>query len=109
MVLRLAVLAIWLGLLSPGFAQQRIHGVTTTTDLRSLAEAGGGEPVEAVNLVPAGMDAEDYQPKPQDVLRLKNARMLVREGLDYDLWLDRPLAQAGRREIGRGGPGYVDR
>ena len=108
MVLRVAVIAIWLGLLSPGFAQQRIQVVTTTTDLRSLAEAVGGEHVEAVNLVPAGMDAEDYQPKPQDVLRLKNARMLVRVGLDYDLWLDRLLAQPGRREIGRGGPGYVD-
>jgi len=108
MVLRLAVIAIWLGLLSPGFAQQRIQVVTTTTDLRSLTEAVGGEHVEAVNLVPAGMDAEDYQPKPQDVLRLRNARMLVRVGLDYDLWLDRLLAQAGRREIGRGGPGYVD-
>ena len=108
MVLRLAVIAIWLGLLSPGFAQQRIQVVTTTTDLRSLTEAVGGEHIEAVNLVPAGMDAEDYQPKPQDVLRLRNARMLVRVGLDYDLWLDRLLAQAGRREIGRGGPGYVD-
>src|ERR1051325_5697512 len=108
MVLRVAVIAIWLGLLSPGFAQQRIQVVTTTTDLRSLAEAVGGEHVEAVNLVPAGMDAEEYQPKPQDVLRLKNARMLVRVGLDYDLWADRLLTQAGNRAIGRGGPGYVD-
>jgi zinc/manganese transport system substrate-binding protein/zinc transport system substrate-binding protein len=54
------------------------------------------------------MDAEDYQPKPQDVLRLKNARLLVRVGLDYDLWVDRPLVQAGRAEIRRGGPAYVD-
>ena len=54
------------------------------------------------------MDAEDYQPKPQDVLRLKHARLLVRVGLDYDLWVDRLLAQAGKPEISRGGPGYVD-
>jgi ABC-type Zn uptake system ZnuABC Zn-binding protein ZnuA len=54
------------------------------------------------------MDAEDYQPKPQDVLRLKNARMLVRVGLDYDLWADRLLAQAAKPEISRGGPAYVD-
>ena len=43
-------------------------------------------------------------PKPQDVLRLKQARLLVRVGLDYDLWVDRLLAQAGRPEISRGGP-----
>ena len=79
--------------MSPGFAQDRIQVVTTTTDLRSLAEAVGGERVAAVSLVPPNMDAEDYQPKPQDVLRLKNARLLVRVGLDYDLWLDRLLAR----------------
>ena len=34
--------------------------------------------------------------------------MVVRVGLDYDLWADRLLTQAGNRAIGRGGPGYVD-
>jgi zinc/manganese transport system substrate-binding protein/zinc transport system substrate-binding protein len=32
----------------------------------------------------------------------------VRVGLGYDLWLDRLLALAGKPEISRGGPGYVD-
>lgn len=108
MVLRFAALAAWLALLSPAFAQQRLQVVTTTTDLRSLTEAVGGDRVVAVSLVPANMDAEDYQPKPQDVLRIKNAQMLVRVGLDYDLWVDRLLAQAGKPEISRGGPGYID-
>jgi ABC-type Zn uptake system ZnuABC Zn-binding protein ZnuA len=95
-------------LASPGFAQDRLQVVTTTTDLRSLAEAVGGDRIDAVSLVPPNMDAEEYQPKPQDVLRLKQARLLVRVGLDYDLWLDRLLMQAGRPEISRGGPAYVD-
>jgi len=108
MALRFALIAACCALASPGFAQDRIQVVTTTTDLRSLTEAVGGERVAAVSLVPANMDAEEYQPRPQDILRLKNARMLVRVGLDYDLWVDRLLAQAGEPEIGRGGPGYVD-
>jgi ABC-type Zn uptake system ZnuABC Zn-binding protein ZnuA len=108
MALRFALIAACLALASPAYAQDRIQIVTTTTDLRSLTEAVGGERVAADSLVPPNMDAEDYQPKPQDVLRLKNARMLVRVGLDYDLWVDRLLAQAGKPEIGRGGPGYVD-
>jgi ABC-type Zn uptake system ZnuABC Zn-binding protein ZnuA len=109
MLLRFAFLAAWwLALGSPGFSQDRIHVVTTTTDLRSLTEAVGGDRVTVVSLVPPHLDAEDYQPKPQDVLRLKNARMLVRVGLDYDLWVDRLVTQAGNREIGRGGSGYVD-
>ncbi len=108
MALRFALIAACLALASPGYAQDRIQVVTTTTDLLSLTEAVGGEHVVAVSLVPPNMDAEDYQPKPQDVLRLKHARLLVRVGLDYDLWLDRLLAQTGRPEISRGGPDYVD-
>ena len=108
LMLRFALIAAWFAWTQPGFAQDRIQVVTTTTDLRSLVEAVGGARVAAASLVPANMDAEDYQPKPQDVLRLKNARMLVRVGLDYDLWVDRLLAQVAKPEIGRGGPGYVD-
>jgi len=108
MALRFSLIAACLALASPGYARDRIQVVTTTTDLRSLTEAVGGEHVVAVSLVPPNMDAEDYQPKPQDVLRLKHARLLVRVGLDYDLWLDRLLTQTGRPEISRGGPDYVD-
>ncbi len=108
MLLRLAFSVLWLSLASPGFAQERIPVVTTTTDLRSLTEAVGGDRIAVVSLVPASMDAEDYQPKPQDVLRLRRARMVVRVGLDYDLWLDRLLVQAGEPELRRGGSGYVD-
>jgi ABC-type Zn uptake system ZnuABC Zn-binding protein ZnuA len=108
MVLRFALIAACFTLASPGLAQDRIQVVTTTTDLRSLTEAVGGDRIAAVSLVPANMDAEDYQPRPQDVLRLKDARLLVRVGLDYDLWADSLLAQSGKPEISRGGAGYVD-
>jgi ABC-type Zn uptake system ZnuABC Zn-binding protein ZnuA len=93
---------------SPARSQDRIQVITTTTDLRSLAETVGGDLIEAVNLVPANFDAEEYQSKPQDMLRLKNARLVIRVGLDYDLWFDRLLQAAGTRETQRGGPGYVD-
>src|SRR5262245_20691872 len=106
--LRSFVLAALLALAAPVFAQERVQVVTTTTDLRSLAEAVGGDRIVAASLVPPNLDAEEYQPKPQDMMRLKQARLLVRVGLDYDLWLDRLLVQAGRPEISRGGLSYVD-
>jgi ABC-type Zn uptake system ZnuABC Zn-binding protein ZnuA len=106
--LRFAFLAGALALASPALAQERLQVVTTTTDLRSLTEAVAGDRVAVVSLVPPTMDAEDYQAKPQDVLRLKNARMIVRVGLDYDLWAERLLLQAGNSAIKRGGIGYVD-
>jgi ABC-type Zn uptake system ZnuABC Zn-binding protein ZnuA len=106
--LRAAALAAWCAFATAALAQERIEVVTTTTDLRSLAESVGGERVAVVSLVPPGMDAEEYQPKPQDALRLKGARAFVRVGLDYDLWADRLLLATPNEAIRRGGPGYVD-
>jgi ABC-type Zn uptake system ZnuABC Zn-binding protein ZnuA len=102
------VIGLDLGPSAAAGAEERIRVVTTTTDLRSLTEAVGGDLVEAISLVPPNFDAEEYQPKPQDALRLKQARLVVRVGLDYDLWFDRLLEGAAARELRRGGAGYVD-
>jgi zinc/manganese transport system substrate-binding protein/zinc transport system substrate-binding protein len=101
----------WIALLlalATGALAQPLPVVATTSDLASLASAVGGEHVEVTSIVPPSVDAEEYQAKPQDAARLKGARVLVRVGLDYDLWLDRLLKQGGNRAIQRGGPGYAD-
>ncbi len=60
------------------------------------------------HLVPAGQDGENFQPHPQDLARLREARAVLRVGVDYDLWLDRLLRQSGNAAIQRGAPGYID-
>jgi len=90
--------------------------VATTADLAALARAIAGEPipgepvaVETVEtIVPAGVDAEAFEPRPGDIEKLRHADIIVRIGLGYDYWLDRLLAQAGNRRVTRGGDGYVD-
>jgi ABC-type Zn uptake system ZnuABC Zn-binding protein ZnuA len=82
--------------------------VASTGDLCSLAVAVGGEALSTSCLVPPGADGEDFQPRPQDLVRLRDAQVLVRVGVDYDLWLDKPLADSGNAAIQRGAPGYVD-
>ncbi|HEV7391988.1 MAG TPA: metal ABC transporter substrate-binding protein [Burkholderiales bacterium] len=101
-------IAAWIALAGVAHAQARLPIVATTTDLKSLAEAVGGDRVSVVALVPPNTDAEEYQPKPHDLNRLKDARLVLRVGVDYDLWLDRLVQQSGNREIARGGSGYVD-
>ena len=88
-------------------AQERLSVVTTTGDLRSLTEAVGGARVEVTALTPPGFDPEEYQSRPQDLVRVRKAQAVVRVGLDFDLWVDRLLAQASGR-VRRGAPGYVD-
>ena len=62
-------------MLAPGVAraQERPLVVTTTGDLRSLTEAVGGARVEVTALVPPGFDPEDYQPRPQDLVRVRES------------------------------------
>ena len=93
--------------LRAGSRRSALAVVTTTSDLRSLTEAVGGDRVAVTSLVPPNLDPEEYQPRPQDLARLKRRALVVRVGLDFDLWFDRLLAQAGGG-VQRGGPGYVD-
>jgi ABC-type Zn uptake system ZnuABC Zn-binding protein ZnuA len=106
--LRLALAALCCVLSLPAHAQERLRIVATTTDLGSLAEAVGGDRVSVVTLVPPNTDPEEYQPRPQDLNRLREARLLLRVGADYDLWLDKLAAQTQRRELQRGGAAHVD-
>lgn len=106
---RAVVRALGAGLLPlAARAQAALPVLTTTPDLQSLVQAVGGARVRALSLAPPGSDAEAYVPRPQDLERLRGARLLVRIGLDYDLWLDRLLRQAQRPDLSRGGAGHVD-
>ena len=82
--------------------------VTTTNELRSLVEVIGGERVRVTSLVPGDRDAEEYVARPQDVLLIRRAQLVVRVGLDYDLWLDALLSNARNPALRKGGQGYVD-
>jgi ABC-type Zn uptake system ZnuABC Zn-binding protein ZnuA len=88
-------------------AGDRIKVVTTTSDLRSLVQEVGKERVEAINLAPPTRDVEAYEPRPQDAQKLRDTKLVVRIGLDYDLWFNRLLADASS-DLRRGGKGYVD-
>lgn len=82
--------------------------VATTADLKSLTEALGGPLVSVVSLAPPGENSETFQPRPQDFRKLAAAALVVRIGLDYDMWLDPMLRKAGRPELFKNRPAYVD-
>lgn len=87
---------------------EKIRVVTTTSDLRSLVETVGAGHVDAVNLANPDQNAEAYEPRPQDLQKLRTAHLVVRVGLDYDLWIERLLKTIGNPDLQRGGEGYLD-
>ncbi len=89
-------------------AQDRPRVVATTPDIASLVEAVAAGSVRVDSLVPAGGDAEAFEPRPGHLALVRDAALVVRVGLGYDEWLDRLLAQAGRASLRRGGDGTLD-
>ena len=101
-------LVIAAGLLAAASASAAIRVVATTTDLAALAAAVGGDLVIVESIVPAGIDAEAFEPRPRDLDKLRQADVVVRIGLGYDFWLDTLVARIGNQRIMRGGDAYVD-
>jgi ABC-type Zn uptake system ZnuABC Zn-binding protein ZnuA len=82
--------------------------VTTSTDLKSLVEAVGGERVRVESLAAPLQDPHAVEVKPGQLAKLKAAALLVRIGLDHEPWLGRALRTLGDSRFARESPHYLD-
>lgn len=69
--------------------------VTGSSAVHDLTSRIGGERIVATCLLRPGADPHAYQPVPEDVRRLGNARLVVINGLGFEGWFDRLAAEAG--------------
>ena len=69
--------------------------VATSTDLKALVEAVGGDRVRVDSLAAPLHDPHAIEVKPAQLARLKTAALLVRVGLDHEPWLRRALLTLG--------------
>ncbi len=82
--------------------------VTTSTDLKALVEAVGGEKVRVESLAPPLHDPHAVEVKPGQLAKLKAAALLVRIGLDHEPWLGRALRALNDSRFTRESPHYLD-
>ncbi|HYY88374.1 MAG TPA: metal ABC transporter substrate-binding protein [Chloroflexota bacterium] len=95
----LALLLVLAALLAPASAQPQPHGgprvVTSTTVFADLVQQVGGDRLASVDsVVPAGVDVEDYDPKPGDLQTVAQASLLVMNGLALDRWVPKLVQSA---------------
>jgi len=89
-------------------AQAKVRIVATTTDLMDIARNVGGDRVE-VSVLSRGMDNPHVvEPRPSQVMKLTHADLLLRIGMDLDMWVDGLIDAARNGKIARGSRGYVD-
>ena len=85
-----------------------LHVITTTTDLKALVQAVGGDAVTVESLAPPLQDPHTVDVKPGQLARLKTAALLVRIGLDHEPWLPRALRTLGDERFAPGTPRHLD-
>jgi zinc/manganese transport system substrate-binding protein len=57
----------------------------------------GGDRIALRVIAGPDVDAHGFQPRPSDVAALRNARVVIRNGLGFDGWMDRLVRSAGFR------------
>ena len=69
--------------------------VTTFTVLADMAENVAGDAAEVVSITKPGSEIHDYQPTPRDVGRSREADLVLRNGLNLELWFEQFLSRLG--------------
>ena len=106
--IRRLILAV--GLLAlPLLSQAALKVVATTQDLAALAQAVGGNRVEAISLTPGTRDPHYAEAKPSMIRQVHQADLLLLVGAELEIgWLP-PLLQAARNaRVLPGSAGYLD-
>lgn len=92
-----ALLAACGGSDSNGGNGGQLRVVATTTQIGALAREVAGDRAQVVTLLQAGADAHDYEPSPQDSRRLKDAQLVLKNGIGLDDWLDGLIKNSGTK------------
>jgi len=101
-------LAIVLLAAAPAWGGGPLSVVTTSTDLKALVEAVGGDQVQAHSLAPPLHEPHAVEVRPGQFAELKAAALLVRIGLDHEPWLPRVLQTVGDSRFAPGSPHYLE-
>lgn len=70
-------------------------GVTLHPYFSWAANVTAGLPIEVVSVLPGDVDAGNYQPRPEDVARLKTLDVLVINGIGHDDFIEGMLEASG--------------
>jgi len=83
--------------------------VTTTSDMKSIAEFVGGNKVSVTSIATGYQNPHFVDPKPSYIISLTKANLFVTVGLDLETgWSPQLLSSSRNTKIQKGSSGYVD-
>lgn len=90
----LALLAAF-GATGPAVAQERFKAVTTFTVIADMARNVAGDVADVESITRPGAEIHNYQPTPGDILRARDADLVLWNGLNLESWFERFLRGLG--------------
>lgn len=106
---KLITLAIMLFCIASFTNAGTIKIVTTTTDMKNIAQMIGGDKVSVISIATGYQNPHFVDPKPSYIISLSNADLFVTVGLDLETgWSPQLLSSSRNSKIQKGSPGYVD-
>src|SRR6185436_17997151 len=106
---KISILSLFLFCISSFVFAGTIKVVTTTTDMKSIAEIVGGNKVSVTSIATGYQNPHFVDPKPSYIIGLTKADLYVTVGLDLEIgWSPQLLASSRNTQIQKGAEGYVD-
>ncbi len=103
------ILALLLTLLPCLYGQDKINILTTTTDLKSIAEFIGGDKVKVDSICKGYQDPHFVEAKPSFMMKAKNADLFIRIGLELEIGYEELIIDGSRNsKIRIGELGHLD-
>lgn len=79
------------GFQTQAYANQRPKITTSFTILADMARNVAGRHADVVSISKPGAEIHDYQPTPQDLVKVQDADLILWNGLNLELWFQRFL------------------
>ncbi|MGN8274889.1 metal ABC transporter substrate-binding protein [Pseudomonas sp. SMN5] len=70
-------------------AAEKLQVVTSFSILADMTRQVGGNHIQITNMVGPDADAHTYEPTPDDAKALLSAKLIIKNGLGFEPWLDR--------------------
>jgi ABC-type Zn uptake system ZnuABC Zn-binding protein ZnuA len=103
------ILILILGIVPFSYAQEKINILTTTSDLKSIAEFIGGDKVKVGSLAKGYQDPHFVEAKPSFMIKAKKADLFIRVGLELEIGYEELIIDGSRNsKIRIGQLGHLD-
>ena len=73
--------------IEPGAVAAKPSVVATTTQIEDVARLIGGDEIDVIGLMPRDADPHSFEPTPQDVGKVSNAKLILENGVGLEGWV----------------------